>query len=178
MHHPSLYKTLKTIPLDRWINWLINWWVEVLGNQIQWNSVHNLCQNNHLAVITGIKKDFFYHLERKYVFVCKFDSKLKRRCRRANMWCLLCGFWEADCSLAMCDHLLCCLLCDKNPDIGALCTDLMSCIQIKSQSRQALEDLEGAKFAQSSIFCRWDFSTRSLQSRYGCTRNTKKFKEN
>lgn len=58
------------------------------------------------------------------------------------MWCLLCGFWEADCSLAMCDHLLCCLLCDKNPDIGALCTDLMSCIQIKSQSRQALEDLE------------------------------------
>lgn len=58
------------------------------------------------------------------------------------MCCLLCDFWEADCSLAMCDHLLCCLLCDKNPDIGALCTDLMSCIQIKSQSRQALEDLE------------------------------------
>lgn len=58
------------------------------------------------------------------------------------MWCLLCGFWEADCSLAMCDHLLCCLLCDKHPDIGALCTDLMSCIQIMSQSRQAREDLE------------------------------------
>lgn len=90
------------------------------------------------------------------MFVCKFDSKLKRRCRRANMWCLLCG------SLAMCDHLLCCLLCDKNPDIGALCTDLMSCIQIKSQSRQALEDLDLVQNLHNLLFFADEISAHAV----------------